>query len=172
MNVFPIGTPVYVARLHHTRDTVPCPVCFGNKIIHIILGDSSVIEMRCEYCLDELWNSRGWVYSEYYQVGDAEYRIVTGFDVSGESEVRYRFGGQIAYADHVFLTREEAMEAALVLMENYNEEEEKRRSVLKHNALKSYSWHVGYHQRTAKQALKDYEYHSKMAVLCQEKVRK
>lgn len=168
-----VGDLVYWASCNHRIITNPCPVCYGNLKVTIILGNGDHVEIPCEYCKNG-WEGPTGV-EKITQYGPDIKRIIidgvnTKTDITGE-KIEYRYNNYIIYPDNVFDTEEEAKIKCSELINQHNQEELEQNEQIKKNKYKSYAWHVGYHMRNAKEAKKQMEYHEKMAKICKSKVK-
>ena len=167
---FQVGDYVWVAKFSSTKVKVPCPICFGNKVVTLILGNDDTVILPCEICREGMNDSTGYV-TEYQRTPHCEKVKITKKRTEEESNktvIQYFSDCFIYYEKDIFETEQEAMEEAKRRQEIWKKEEDKR---LKVKPDKNYSWNAGYHLRAAKQAELDLEYHRSKAILCKAKAR-
>ena len=170
---FKIGDVVWQARYGVTESKVPCPVCYGKRVVKIILGNDDVVETECGYCSCGYEGPRGFI-TEHRTEPTAQFRSIDGveiFESSNGATVRYRDGGYVFDEEDLFATKEEAMVQAEILAAEHAEKEATRAEYIKKDKLKTFSWNAGYHMREAKRNRKDAEYHERKAVLCKARAK-
>ena len=163
-----IGDTIYVSKFGQTQVKIDCPVCFGKKIVTLILGNDAAVEMPCECCGRGCEPPCGYVKEWRMKKGVKTVvvsQIRTRQTASG-NEVEYQADSYIYYAKDVFSTEEEALAESERRAEQYNIDQETKAEHIKGKPDKNYSWNAGYHMRQAKKAREQIEYHSKMAKIC------
>lgn len=172
---FKVGDKVWVANAKHKSIWKQCPVCFGKKVVTIILGDDTYVETPCEYCEKGVESSTGVIETVEW-IEEAFQTIISEIDIKQtEDIIEYEYFRFISLdcrqniTGQIFLTQEEALVRAKEMTTKYNKKEFER--LLRPKEYKSYTWHVGYHLRNAKQHHKDAEYHERMAKICKERAR-
>ena len=173
MREYKVGDKVWVARTGMEQVKEVCPVCFGNKVVHIILGDGEKIELKCDYCSPGYDPPRGFV-MEYQHIEKAEQMTITKKEIKEEPEgrtVEYRAGYNCLNDGIIFDTEEEARKAAKEIVRNRQEEEFEQSLRRKQNAQtnRTYSWGAGYHRKCAKEAIRQLAYHETAARVCKER---
>lgn len=178
MKIYQIGDVVWAAAITHKTVIEPCPVCFGNKQVTLILGNGDQVILPCEYCQKGFDQPTGEISVGYFaepvafqiQIDGVEQRVH-----DNETEVRYYVGrgnvSSIYYNHQVADTEEEALALAMARLEAKNAEAGKVTNP-KFNPYKSYTWNAGYHIREMKSHLEMAEYHRKNAIVCQERSKK
>jgi len=173
MQEFKVGDIIYFPKCRHENITVTCPVCFGKRLVTLILGNEEAVELPCDYC-GKGWDGPRGVVEEYELVIGAELFLITSKeiteDASGGRHVRY-------YSDHSTVindelacaTREEALDRAKEMKAELDEERRTRVEHIKKDVKKSFSWNAGYHLREAKRCRQQAEYHDERAKLCRAK---
>jgi hypothetical protein len=168
MKEFNVGDLVWWATYKRDAIREKCPVCFGKCKVVLILGNDEQVEAPCNYCSRGMMPPTGFVeerydwHSEVRQV-TIEMKEVT--EKNGYRDVEYSSAHYVLKAgDSCFSTKEEAEARVVELTAEQAIRDEERIAHHKENDHKSYSWHVGYHQRAAKKAKEDMEYHTKKAV--------
>lgn len=162
-----IGDTVWFAHRKIVTDRVICPECFGKKILTVILGDNSKVEIDCMGCASRLENPRG--YCEYYKQEITVKQIaISGFECNG-IKTRYRFDScYIVDEEDVFDTKEATEVRAKELAEQHNKEELDR-IYRKEKNHKNWAWHVYYYRNQIRSALKDIEYAEKCLHIAKQK---
>lgn len=158
---FKIGDSVFCASYGMRQVYKTCEDCGGTMTMRVILFDGTEHVIECECCRAGWQGSIGKVQT-YETWPSVETRIVSGMEINGET-IRYRFGGSNSYntfdAENVFSTREAAEARADYLADEQKKiEDERFKQKFKNN--KTWSWHVHYHRRQIKDAMKNVEYHT------------
>jgi hypothetical protein len=86
--------------------------------------------------------------------------------------VEYRHNSYILYDGIICDTKEEAEIERQKIAEAHKATELERLQRGKDNNVKSYSWHVGYHQRQIKESQRQVDYHSKKITYMKAKAKK
>ena len=174
--VYNVGDMVWVANFRSEEIKVPCPVCYGNKHVVVVLGNGEKVEVECDYCGHGFEGPRGYVI-EYQYLPSVEYISITGKEVKKtqkgiEIEYNHLLSGEYDHSyssmhlKDIFDTEEEAYQFAIEKAEKYQSEQDNK---IKYKNEKSYTWNAGYHMREAKSKQHDAEYHLKKAQLCKQK---
>jgi len=174
MKKYKVGDVVWVASFEHTKKTKPCPVCFGELKITLILGNGDQVVLPCDYCGKGYDGPKGYV-SDYEYIADAKKEVITAVNITqtaaGE-KIEYRSKHYILYPDKILDTEKDAIQRSNELAAEYKKERETQARHIKNNTNKTYSWNAGYHMRAVKQAKHDLEYHEKMATICKQRSKK
>jgi hypothetical protein len=162
MKEYNIGDKVYWA-VYDRKDTIkPCPVCFGKKVVIVILGNDEKVETPCNYCEKGFESSTGYV-KEYEWVSKVELVGITAKEVKENSEgrfIEYRYGHYCLDSKDIFDTPEQAEIRVAEKIKEKEIEENQRYQSIKNNKLMSLSWSIGYHQKRVRDAEKEIKYHS------------
>ena len=168
-----VGDEVWFAHYDMVRVEKPCPVCFGEKEVTLILGNGDRVVLPCDYCGHGLDEPTGRI-TEHEYVASAEpvriTKIQSETDLVSEAR-KYYFGGRYAAIEDLFDTKEEALARCAEKVAQRELEESTQACRLKASRLKSYSWNAGYHLRQAQECRKRAEYHEQKAVLCRGKAK-
>jgi len=168
-----VGDRVWYAYYEHTQVQKPCPVCFGNKEVTLILGNGDKVLIPCDYCGHGFEPPRGFII-EYEYVAKAELFVITKIEseVDAVSENRrYYSGNHYSGIEDLFDTEEQALVRCAERIKQQELEETTNAYHLKKNHLKSYAWNAGYHLTRAKYYREQAEYHDKKARLCKERTK-
>ena len=169
--VYNVGDMVWVASFGSQEVKVPCPVCYGNKEVTVILGNSDEVLVQCDYCGKGYEGPKGYI-TEYQYLAQAEQQTIKEIRVEKTRDSdKYEYIGEHRYYLHeedMFDTEEEAYQRALEKAENYQQKQDNK---IKYKNEKSYTWNAGYHMREAKSKQHDVEYHLEKAKLCKAKSR-
>ena len=174
MKEYNVGDKVWWATGGTREVKHTCPVCFGKLQVTVILGNDEALQTPCDYCGKGYERARGYV-TEYEYTTDVKQIVISGKEVRETQEgrnVEYRHGSFILRDGIMAETKEEAEVKRKEIVDKHHKEEMERLQRGKDNNVKTYSWHVGYHQRQLKKAEKDVEYHSKKIVFMKDKARK
>lgn len=178
MQIFEIGQQVWLAKINYEKPLITCPVCNGNKVVTVIFGDGTQVEVECAYCENTIpyqYHATGKIHGEEYVVGGAELCTITGVDVrkdnDGKIDITYWFGGHGGHPDNVGATREEAIAKAEARATLYAEQRKEKIEKDKQWSAKSYTKNAKYFQERAAQARRDVEYYERKARVMLEKAR-
>lgn len=163
--LFNIGDLAYLVHAGHYEKKIPCFACNGQKFITIIDGFGKEIKPECTHCNEGLGTppsgfNTAW---EYQAIVSAIF--IDSILKNSDGDFEYN------HTTRVFKTREEAEEAGKELIKELEKQQEKNFKWRKHDANKSWSWHVGYHRSNIKKAEKDIEHHSAKLGLAKSKVK-
>ncbi|MFA6018590.1 MAG: hypothetical protein WC776_05455 [Patescibacteria group bacterium] len=159
-----IGDKVWCVDWRQVPIQEPCPVCYGNKVVTVILGNEEHVECQCAYCQNGLGSdSRGYVVSWEYSA-KPEFRTITGAEITSEGVSYLCIGGGGTYShkeNNVFDSEELANEKSKILAKEKTEEELERFLRRKNNEdrLRTYSWGIGYHKKEAERLKKEAQRH-------------
>jgi len=171
MKQYKVGDKAWYARYDMVKVTKPCPVCYGEKQVTLILGNKDKVVLPCDYCGHGFDEPSG-VITEYEYTAEPEHLIITGIESKQDlvsKEIRYYSGGRYFLAEDLFDTKEEANKRCAEKIRQAEEEETQTAMKLKLNHYKSYAWNAGYHLREAKNHKQRAEYHERKAILCKAK---
>lgn len=170
---YKVGDEVWYARYDKIGVKKPCPVCYGEKEVTLILGNKEQVKIPCDYCGKGWDEPRGYV-TVYEYVAKAQHLIITGIESKQGSigeEIRYYSGGRYFSNGDLFDTETEAQARCTEKAQEAEREEWATAERLKKNHYKSYAWNAGYHLREANDCRKQAEYHEKKARLCKERAK-
>ena len=148
-------------------------MCFGKKVVMLIMGNDESVEMPCECCGRGREPPCGYV-TEWRMNAGVETVIVSQIrtrQTAVENEIEYQAGSYIYYTKDVFATKEEALAESERRAKQYNIDQETKAEHIKGKPDKNYSWNAGYHMREVKKAKEKIEYHSKMAKICKDRAK-
>lgn len=164
--VYKVGDLVWYATYDSEEIKVPCPVCYGNKVVTVVLGNGDKVAVECDYCGKGWQNALGYV-TEYQRIPKAERRMITKRRIEdgsqGEEEIEYISDKYILKAERMFETEEEAHNYAIGLAEKATQEALDKP---KYKQEKSYTWNAGYHMKAAKDKRREADYHEAKAKIC------
>ncbi len=178
--MFNKGDTVWHAVSGRRQEQEPCPVCFGKLVVHIILGDESIVESPCDYCGRGCEGPRGTVETWKHEA-TAERLVIEGreiTDTDGKINIVYRFNvhsnsWNTARPADLFDNEADALAEAKRRKTEYDKEAFelflRRRSSGERD--RTYSWGIGYHRRCAKRDRASAEYHEAAAKVCMERAR-
>jgi hypothetical protein len=165
---YKVGDKVWYATFGSREIQVPCPVCYGNKTVTVILGNGDEVAVECDYCQKGFSGARGFV-TEYEHSPAAEYLTIQGCrieqDMDGD-KVQYTSNHYSLYPEKMFDTEEEALEHAVKMAE---EDAQRKSEKPKYKNEKSYAWNAGYHMKQAQSKRKEADYHEVKAKICKTK---
>lgn len=158
---FNIGDEVFVAEASaYDRIEVPCPICFGDCFVQLILGNGETETIECSGCGHGYEGPRGVVTRS-----TASSRVRQG-TITGVSRGhfgdgwRYEVGGYGAEVEHIFRTAEEAeAKRAEMFDEAVRQAQENFDAQMQHKK-KSHAWSVRYHKDCIKDAERKIAWHT------------
>lgn len=167
MQHYNIGDQVWHATYTSKPTQRPCPVCYGQKEVRLILGNGDEVLIPCDYCGHGMNDPTGYI-TEYEYTPNAEPFLIGSVTLSKDS-VEYRSGCNVLYPQDIFGTKEEALARAAAKGEQQRLDDETQAHRIKHNHYKTYAWNAGYHMRQVTDAKRRIAYHEKMARICKER---
>jgi len=170
---FKIGDTVWYAKCDHTTVTKPCPVCFGNKEVTLILGNGESVILKCDYCGKGWESPRGVVDEPGYVIAPECVTIKEIHIIMTETGNKYEYqsGCHAYYSDRLFASKEDAIAKGIELKTDLDTEQTTKSEYLKKDVKKSFAWNAGYHMRAAKEHHQKAAYHERNARLCKEKIK-
>ena len=167
--LFKVGDTAWWAQNGTVEKTNPCPVCFGKLAVTVILGNGESIQTPCDYCGRGYEGPKGGEKECAWESRPVLFTI-TGIETQNDGvkqTARYHApAGYVIDDEDVFATEEEAAAKCKRNADEHNEQERQRREVIKEQAHKSFSWHVGYHRRCIKDLKRQLEWHEARAIAC------
>lgn len=164
--MYKVGDVVWYASFGTRGEQVPCPVCYGNKGVIIVLGNGDNVEVECSYCQSGFNPPRGYVV-EYISLPHVDQVTITKRtieEVSGGEEIEYTGNSHYTlYPDRMFDTYDDALACANWLAEHDNI---KKADSPKFKNEKSYAWNAGYHLKQAEKCRKEALHHEEKAKVC------
>ena len=137
----------------HAEERRPCPVCFGNRSVMLILGNGEHVPVECDMCDIGFEGPRAFVTGYSPQSGIRECTVTT-------LEERYPGKWYVNHqgADQVFATRDEAeglrqelhAKAVAAAENRYTDNTYQRKKL---------TWKVGYHRREIADATQRLAWH-------------
>lgn len=153
-----LGDKVFIAWASpHYGDEVDCPVCFGRRFVHIVLGDDSLEKVACGNCSRGCSPPTGKVTERVARCGVTEAEVV-GVTKRGDA-FRYEYSPSAANGVGVFDTEEEALAAAEAALPGVAECRAMIDAGVQHDKWESSTWSVGYHRRCIRDAERQIAWH-------------
>jgi hypothetical protein len=178
MPKYKVGDTVWVPQAGNTQVEIPCPVCFGKKVITLILGNDDHVILDCDYCNKGFECPRGFV-TEYQFVATAYPVTINAVCVETredgehvEYKVIHSSCSSSSYKESkIFSTKEEAEAFAKIEAEKQIAEESERSNNRKKHVAKTFAWNAGYWMREAKSKREEAERCEKRAQVQSAKAR-
>ena len=142
---FEIGQQMWEALYPPTRVRVPCPVCFGQLAVTVVLGDGEHVGVPCEACGIGYDGPRGYIEEWRYEAAARPF-VIAGVESMRRDDwvVKNDDGWSINYAN-LFATEHEALASARAQVESLMERQcDTRRH--KRQEVKRALWSVRYHR--------------------------
>ena len=178
MKQYKVGDVVWWAMIERYKQvTKPCPICFGNKEVTLILGNKEQVILPCNYCRSGYDDPSGTIIEHEWH-GVPKQITIDGMEVQinslGEKR-EYHSGSPTSHYiltdDDIFDTEEEALKKCEAIKQKVENEERTRAEYIKKDKVKSFSWNAGYHLREATRLEKDAARHREQAKLCKERAK-
>lgn len=167
---FELGQQVYVAwSSSYAEHQEPCPICFGNRSVVLILGNGEQLPIECEMCGHGFEGPRGYIMAHGPASG-VRRGTVTGLSKHWD---KWEIEVEGSHEDlaNIFLSESEAEARRVVLHETSDADAARRRFENERDKRKSLTWKAGYHRRCIKQAEHDIAYHQARLAEIPEKKR-
>lgn len=151
-----IGDKVWHARIQWVQDYLPCPHCFGNLYLTVILGNNEQITIDCECCRNGWMGSQGKIRVGQYR---ADVHLCT-VDRKEQSmnKIEYRVDGYIVTENEIFINKEDAqVRASEIALEQ--RAEEMQRFYNKEKNDRNWAWNATYHRNNVKKLSQELAYH-------------
>lgn len=154
-----IGQTIFVAQAWtYGTHIVPCPVCYGQLFVRIILGNGETVTVECDACGKGFSGAQGTV-DEPCAGSSVTPKIVEGVLLDGGWKILSDHN-QFRWGEHAFASEEEAEARRVVLfaqaLVDAAESAERQRTYKR----KGPTWSVHYHRNCLKKAERDVAYHS------------
>jgi hypothetical protein len=164
------GDTPFHASYEQRQITRPCPICFGQKTVRVILGDETIVQTPCDFCGIGFEGSRGYV-TDYERTPRVERVTITSVSiVDGEKrEVRYSSDHRCLSPEDLFDEEAPALARAEELRIEADEAEAKRSDYGKKSSRQKLSYSIGYHMQEARRDRKSAEYHEGRVVVLKAK---
>lgn len=174
-----VGDKVWLADCETRAVQVTCPVCFGKRVVTLILGDESRRVLECDFCKRGCEAATGTVTEHQWQanvllvtVGQIE-RHETAEGATEELYAAYGDYDARRITGRVFGTEAEAQAACVRRCAEHEADcrEDMKRARTRKDRDRKYPWNVGYHTTQANRARKDMERHEALAGMAREQKR-
>lgn len=164
--MYKVGDTVWYASFGTREEEVPCPVCYGNKSVIVILGNGDNVEVECQYCQRGFNSPSGYIV-EYIALPRVEQVTIakrTIEEACGGEEIEYVGNNyHTLYPDRMFDQYDEALAHANWMAE---QDSINKSNNSKFKNEKSYTWNAGYHLKQAEKCHKEAIHHEEKAKLC------
>ena len=81
---FEIGKTYWMPTLRPENIQVPCPICYGNKSVSLILGNGEQVVVECEGCGLGYEGARGFVGDYSYEAGVKPFTVAGVESMNGD----------------------------------------------------------------------------------------
>lgn len=165
---FAFGQVVYVVEgSAHGQVDVPCPICFGQLYVTLILGNGEQQKVECEACGKGCSGPTG-VVSAWKPWSKVVAATVTGLNHEG-GKWRVSVSGIHSSSEHIFADEK----TAEAFRESYHKElEDYARRMDEQNMMrhkKQHTWSASYHREHIRRLRQEMEYHEKKLLQKKEK---
>ena len=91
---YKVGDKVWYATFGNREVQVTCPVCYGNKVVIVVLGNGDNVEVECQFCQSGFNPPRGYI-TEYQHLPEAELVIIASCRIEQSID-----GDKVEYVSH------------------------------------------------------------------------
>jgi len=156
---FEIGHTYFLPHHNPTQVSVPCPVCYGNKKVIVILGNGEHVYVECEGCGIGFEGPRGYVMEYRYDPFVSEFTVKEIHSMySGEWTLKSTTG-QTANWTQLYTDYNAAMaEAEKTMKECIDRNMRDSIGRTKHQREQK-CWTIAYHEKCIKDWEKKIEWH-------------
>ncbi len=148
---FNIGDTYYLPHHNPRQISVPCPICYGNKKVTLVLGNEDQVEVECDGCGLGYEGPRGYIMSYTYEPFVSKFTIAGVHSMYQEEWTVKSTGGETANMKQLYTRQSEALlEAQRCMAECI---EHNMRSNASAHMRKKLAWAVRYHE----EQIKEYE---------------
>lgn len=142
---FVIGQTYWLPVVNPQPVRVPCPVCYGQKAVMVILGNGEHVTVACEGC--NVQGPEGTIQEYSYEPGTKPFTVTGVESMHGGNWSVKSAEGDTANWNDLRDTHEAAMEASAQFMASLIEDNRRRATALNDSALKRTTWLVRYHEK-------------------------
>lgn len=152
-----IGDIVYwVEASCNYQKQIPCPMCFGKKIVTIILGNDSQEQIECGFCIKGFERPSG--YATTWEANAVIHSgTITG--ISTKDGCRYEVGYHNIFQHETYDTLEQAELVRQVKLDEVIEQAKQWHLDNFKRAKQKQIWSAGYHRNQIKDAERTIEWH-------------
>lgn len=156
-----VGDKIWLASRNPIPATVPCSICAGNLILKVELGSGEMVIVDCGYCQEGYGPSTGWERVWSY-TPRAIPEMITKVEVESSFE-----GEKVSYftlrgrAYDWFDDEASALARAKEMAAEREKEDREQARHRKDGSMRSLTWSIGYHRRSAQKAREEAERHER-----------
>lgn len=143
---FVIGHTYWLPRLTPQQIQVPCPVCYGKKVVTVTLGNGEYVAVECEGCGLGFERARGYVTEYTYEPFVQPFTVRAVTSMHNESWWLSSVEGEHAEWIDLANTEEEALIASQQRLTMTLENQSRSNAARKPRDLKKFPWTVRYHE--------------------------
>ncbi len=143
---FEIGKTYWLPRWHPEKIQVPCPVCYGNRVLAVTLGNGESVEVECDGCGLGFEGPRGFVHEYSYEAKVLPFTVKEINSMHGGTWWLQSVEGDTAQWDTLCDTQALGMAKSLEVLQTQLDENTRRSTALSKQALKKVGWTVRYHE--------------------------
>ncbi len=146
---FEIGQEWWLPVAHPRQIEVPCPVCFGNLAVEVILGNGERVGVPCDGCGHGFDGPRGVIEEWSHEPSAQKFVIAEVSSMHGGRWALNSVTGAYAQFEDLKRTEAEAMAQAVQNAAAQEESNMRSRQRTRKNVQKS-TWSVRYHREQIK----------------------
>jgi len=140
---YAVGDSVWWAHVKWDDTREPCPTCFGDKCVTLILGNGEQVSIECTTCEDGWHDACGWV-TKPGREAVVERVTLMSVQVYGGDVIYITLGTLSVGAEELFADEDAARTYAARLAEKQQRDEEERMAQVIASKRKKASWTAGY----------------------------
>ena len=170
---FKVGDTVWFAKCNWESVQKICPICFGKKVVTLILGNEDHVILPCRGCAPGFESPKGYI-TEYEYVVGPEIVVISGMTVEmnyDKEVVSYRSCHGLYNDKDLYVTEEEARVRANEKKAQLDIDQTTRAEYIKKDVQKGFSWNAHYHMGHAKKDRESALRHDEQAKLCKERIK-
>lgn len=156
---YQIGQKIFVVE-HGAcyQEKVPCPVCFSNLTVTLILGDGTHTPIECDFCGKGFEGPQG-VVSRYKPHAEVVEREVAGMERDWDGTWKVQVGTTHPELCDIFTDRETAEAHRDKRFVEAEQQAQRMWESRFDSGKKAHGWKVGYHQQEIRSHERDIAWH-------------
>lgn len=143
---FEIGRTYYLPKYSPTEKREPCPICYGAKVVTIILGNDERVTVECDGCGIGYESPRGFVNSSVWDAAVHPFTVESVTSMYGDDWYLKSKEGDTSNWKTLCETEAEALEESRHHIQKMIDENMRRSATSNKQKLKTKTWHVRYHE--------------------------
>lgn len=164
---YSIGDIVYwVYSSTHYEHSIPCEMCFGKRVVKIILGNDEVVTSECGACSHGMDYATGTM-KTWKPIAIVHTGRITGVSTYGGT--RYEVDGRSVSEHELFSNKEEAEKVREIKLQEAVAQANTNFQNKLNNCKKSQIWSTHYHRSRIEDAKRTIEWHQNRLAMIKER---